>query len=1137
MRFEMIRHFRRIGLLLVIALAARVVLGQNANTGEIRGLVQDSTGAVVEGVQVRITNVDTGVSIVSTTTSAGVYDAPSVPTGSYTVSFSKAGFKDFVRKGVVLQIQTIAVDGTLQVGNASERIEVTAETPLVESETSDQHVDLSTAAIHAAPIVGTDWRAEMTQLIPGVNAGGGTGEAAGQQVGVNGTQSYNVNFLIDGSAATAPRDYNSSNYYMPLDAIEEVSVNSSNAPAQYGNGLTSINVITKSGTNRWHGSAYEYIQNTAFNSRGYFNPEPDPKSVEHWNTYGGSIGGPIIKNKLFFFFNYQRNPSSTPTSGLYSYPTAAMQAGNFYGVAGATGPAFDPTTGILLSPIDPVASKLQGYFPAATARGWVPGCPGPVSVSAGSPQTCPNGGTNDFIFNGTSPNMNTWYTGKADYNISTKQRLSFSFNYFPTTTSYVPADPLYPNDATAFEQGKTDNLTGQLSHLFTFSSSMVNEIRVGASRELDKYKPPSLGKGAPTAIGLEPTYGSNAPADVFPHITIDQGAGFGGAVLGAGGGNGNISATLGEGVYNVSDVLTLIRGKHTIKVGGEYDRYYQNYTSWGDIDSGHFEFNGGVTGVPYADFLAGDVYGWYVFEANPTSAHMWSSAFFGSDDFKVSSHLTLNLGLRWQMQSGWGVKNNLFGNYDPIIPNPTQYNGAYPGGILFGGQSDKAFGGSIGNLSTIQNADYKEFAPRIGIAWSPRDKWAIRASYGIFDAPRDAENYTDGALGLGFNPHNEGNGGYTFGSAAFPLSVGPPAGTVIFPTLQTLSSTLANYSSAEYYPRSMPTVYVQQFLLSVQREFSRGLLLDGSYVYTRGRNLNFATNINQATTPGSTDVGGFECTSFYHCGNPNPVFNSIGAQNYTGYSNYNALQLRLQKRMSYGLSFQLNYAWSKSLDTGTGTGHGSGIDIYQDAYHPSANYGLSDFNSANILVGQIVYELPFGRGRQFELRGPLNQIAGGWRVSSLFQWHGGVPFTPVIQSSVSGGIDPGLTPSFQAGSTLYPEQVGSPAVSNRSHAMWFNPAAFANPATGTFGDTHRNTLIGPGFSNVDFSLAKQFPLHEAISLEIRADMNNVFNHINWGNPDANVGYSGGTLADTTAGQITSPVGGARIIQLGAHLRF
>ncbi len=1135
MRFG-IHHFGRVGLLLAAVLTGTLAAGQNANTGEIKGTATDSTGAVVSGVTVTITNVDTGVSIVSTTNAAGIYDVPSVPTGSYTVAFSKAGFKNIVRKGVTLEIQTIAVDGTLQVGSASEQIVVTAETPLVETETSDQRVDLDTAAIRAAPIVGTDWRAEMIQLIPGVNTGGGAGEANGQAVGVNGTQSYNVMFLSDGGPATAPRDFNGSNYYMPVDAIGEVSVNSANAPPQYGGGLTSVNVITKSGTNQWHGSGYEYIQNTALNSRGYLDPAPDVKSVEHWNTYGGSIGGPILKNKLFFFFLYQRNPSSTPTSGLYSYPTAAMQAGDFYGIPGATGSAFGPT-GTLLAPTDPVAAKLQAYFPAANARGWVTGCPGPVNVSASTPQTCPNGGTNDFVFNGSSPNTDTWYTGKVDYNIASKQRLSFSFNYFPTTTSYVPADPLYPNDASAYEVGKTDDLTAQVSHVYTISSSVLNEFRVGASRELDKYKPPSLGKNDPTTLGLEPAYGTNAPANVFPHISIDQGAGFGGDVLGAGGGNGNIDATLGEGIYTVSDVLTLIRGKHTIKVGGEFDKLYQNYTSWGDIDSGHFEFNGSVTGIPYADFLAGDVYGWYVYEADPPSAHMKGGALFASDDFKVSQRLTLNLGLRWQMQSGWGVSNNLFGNYDPVIPDPTQYGGAYPGGILFGGQSDKAFGGSISNLSAIQNGDYKEFAPRIGVAWAPRDKWAIRASGGIFDAPRDAENYTDGALGLGFNPHNQGNGGYTFGSSAFPLSVGPPAGTVIFPTVQTLSSTYANYSSAEYYPRTMPTTYVQQFLVSVQREFVRGLLLDTSYVYTRGRNLNFATDINQATTPGSTAVGGFECTSFYHCGNPNPVFNSIAAQYYDGYSNYNALQLRLQKTMSYGLTFQLNYAWSKSLDTGTGGGHGSGIDIYQNAYKPSANYGLSDFNAANTLVGQITYELPFGSGRQFALHGPLDQIAGGWRLATLFQWHSGVPFTPVIQSSVSGGIDPGLTPSFAAGSYLYPEQVGDPTVSHRSHAMWFNPAAFANPAVGTFGNTHRNTLVGPGFANVNLSLAKEFPIHEAIALEIRADAFNMFNHINWANPDANVGYSGSSLADPTAGQVLNTVGGTRIIQLGAHIRF
>jgi outer membrane receptor protein involved in Fe transport len=1121
-------HFGRICVLLIAGLAATFAVGQNANTGEIKGTVQDSTGAAVEGVQVTITNVGTGVTTASVTNSAGIYDAPSVPTGRYTITFSKVGFKDFVRKGVTLEIQTLAVDATLQVGSATEQVVVTGEAPLVETETSEQHVDLNTAAIRAAPIVGTDWRGEMTQLIPGVNNGGGSGEATGQAIGVNGTQQYNVNFLVDGSSATAPRDYNSSNFYMPLDAIEEVSVNSGNAPAIYGNGLTSINVITKSGTNQWHGSAYEYIQNTALNARGFYNAT-GPKSVEHWNTYGGSLGGPVLKNKLFFFFNYQRNPASTPTSGLYTYPTAAMAAGDFYGMSGATGPAFS-TTGTLLGTYDPVAVKLQTYFPGSSAAGWVPGCPGPVNVSASTPQTCPT--TNNFVFNGSSPNTDTWYTGKADYNISAKQRLSFSFNYFPTVSSYVPADPLFPNDATSYELGHTDNLTGQLSDVYTISPTLLNEFRVGASRELDKYKPPSLGKNDPATIGLEPAYGTNSPANVFPKITIDQGSGAGCIAEGAGcNENGNIDATLGEGVYNVSDVLTLIRGKHTVKVGGEYDKYYQNYTNWGDITSGNFEFNGSVTGIPYADFLAGDVYGWFVYESNPTSAHMWSSALFASDDFKVLSHLTLNLGLRWQMQSGWGVKNNLFGTYDPFLPNSAD-GGIYSGAILFGGQTDKAFGGK---LSTIQNGDYKEFAPRIGVAWSPRDKWSFRASYGIFDAPRDAENYTDGALGLGFNPHNNGNGGFVNGSSPWSLAVGPPAGTVVFPTLQTLSSEISNFSGVEYYPRNMPTTYVQQLLFSVQHEFALGLLLDTSYVYTRGRSLNFATDINQA--PASA----LGCTG-YNCGNPNPVFNSINAQIYDGYSNYNALQLRLQKRMSYGLSVQLNYAWSKSLDTGTGGGHGSVIDIYQNAYNPAANYGLSDFNAANTLVGQIVYELPFGRGRQFALHGPLNQIAGGWRISSLFQWHGGVPFTPVIQGSVADGVDPGLAPSLGSGTNnyLYPELVGNPHVSNPSIHGWFNPAAYANPAPGTFGNSRRNALIGPRFANVDISIAKEFPIHEAISLEIKADVNNAFNHINYANPDANVGYAGGTLADSTAGTITGPAGfngNRRIIQLGAHLRF
>ncbi len=647
-------------------LIAPLATAQNANTGEIKGTVTDASGAVVPGATVSIRNVQTGVVNPTTTNGSGLYDVPFLVPGNYTITFTKDGFRNFVREGITLQVETLEISATLQIGSASQEVVVNATAPVIETDTSDQHVDLSTHEVVTAPIVGTDWRNEMTQLIPGVNNGGGTGQATGQGVGVNGTQSYNTNFLIDGSAATAPRDFNSSNFYIPVDAIAEVSINSSNAPAQYGNGLTSINVITKSGTNQFHGSAFEFVQNTALNARGFYN-QSGTKAVEHWNNYGGSLGGPIVKNKLFFFFTYQRNPSSTPTSGLYTYPTAAMQAGDFFGVPGATGSAFS-STGTLLGTYDPVAQKLQTYFPKTGASGWVAGCPGPSNPGPGVAQTCPT--TNNYVFNGSSPNTNTWYTGKVDYNIADNQKLSFSFNYYPAFVTYVPPDPLYPSDATSLSQANNYDFTAQLSHVYTISPSMINEFRLGASRELDKYTPPSLGKNDPATLGLEPAYGTNAPSNVFPKITIDQGAQVGCIAEGSGcGENGNIDATLGEGWYNAADVLTLVRGRHTIKVGGEFDKLYQNYTSWGDLSSGNFEFNGGVTGIPYADFLAGDVYGWYVYNSDATSAHSWNSALFASDDFKITPHLMLNLGLRWQIQSGWGVNDNLFGNYDPVLPN------------------------------------------------------------------------------------------------------------------------------------------------------------------------------------------------------------------------------------------------------------------------------------------------------------------------------------------------------------------------------------------------------------------------------------------------------------------------------------
>ena len=1130
----------RLAVAFFLIFSTNLVIAQNANTGEIKGGVTDPAGALVSDVAVTVTNIQTNVVITTKTNESGLYDVPFLVPGSYRIKFSKQGFRDLVREGIVLQIETIQVSITLRVGTTTEEVVVSGATPLIETETTDQRVNLSTTAIANAPITGTDWRSEMTQLIPGVNPGlNGGAQAGGQGIGINGTQAYNMNFMIDGSAATAPRDYNSSNFYMPLDSISEVSINSSNAPAQYGNGLAAINVITKGGTNTWHGDLFEYVQNTVFNARSIFNQAPAPKSVEHWNMYGGSVSGPVLKNKLFFFFTYQRNPAATPATGTYSYPTAAMQAGNFYGMNGTTG--FD-ANGILQGTYSQVALNMQKYFPAASAPGWVAGCPGPVNPGPTVAQTCSP--LNNYVFSGTSSNMATWYTGRADYTISPAQKLSFTFNYFPTVVSFVPPDPLYPNDASAFSQGHNYNLTGQLSHVYTITPSLLNEFRIGAARELDKYKPWSLGKNVPTTLGLLPTYGTNVPpnANVFPHVTIDSQSGSNGegsTALGAGTGNGNIDAVLGDGTYNVSDVLTLIHGRHTLKIGGEYDRSYQNYTSWGDLDSGHFEFSGAYTGVPYADFLAGDVYSWHVGQTVPTSIHSWTSALFVHDDFRISSKVTINLGLRWQMVSGWAVKNNLFGIYDPKLPNSWN-SGQFPGAILFGGQTDKAYG--VSNLSTIENGDYNQFAPRVGLAWAFRPSWVFRTGYGIFDAPRGADIYgggNGGTLGLGLNPTSP-YVGFSSSTPAFPLDSGPPAGSgVQYPTLQTATPEVANGTYIAFYPRNIPTTYVQQLLVSVQHQFPHAVLLDTSYVFTHGANLNYTTNINAVT---ASNLG---CSAGWWACNPNQNFPYIAGMIFNGWSNYNALQLRVQKRMSNGIEFQANYAYSKSLDTGTSRGWGSGgVDTYQDSYSPGANYAASATDLRQFLVGSVVYELPFGAGRQYSMHGLLNAIAGGWRVSSIMQWHTGLPFTPQISQGCafngtcningtsSAPLDPGLSTCWSC--TLYAVRVGDPysGVSHSAPGQWFNPAAYALPAPGTFGQNLRNSLYGPHFFNLDLGIGKTFSITERVKFEFRADSYNALNHLDYGNPVSAIdGGSAGRVITTNIANTP------RVWQLGGKLSF
>jgi hypothetical protein len=514
--------------------------------------------------------------------------------------------------------------------------------------------------------------------------------------------------------------------------------------------------------------------------------------------------------------------------------------------------------------------------------------------------------------------------------------------------------------------------------------------------------------------------------------------------------------------------------------------------------------------VPYADFLLGDVYGWFVYDYAETGARMWSLGTFVQDDYKVSQHLTLNVGLRYQYQGGWGEVHNLWGTFSPTVVNTGQFvKPGTLGAITYGGQ---------GGRKTIQDGA-NQLAPRIGLSWSPLPKWAFRASYGIFDTPWSTDPYTN-AFGLGLNP--QGSAGYG-SSAAFQLKTGPPPGTVIYPSLSNLSNSQFNYMNVDYYPQKRPVSYYQETLLSVQHEIPGQILLDVSYVFTKGTHQNFARDVNQV--PQSQLLTN---NTVNNAAQPFPQFNSIQGHLFDGYSNYNALQLRAQKRMSYGVTFIANYAWSKTMDAGTSSGHNAGVDLWQNAYNIAANYGLSQLDTRNTINGSVTYELPFGKGKTFAMHGIGDAVAGGWRVTGFFQIHSGIPFTPTVGSTDMSGSGAN---QCSCGFAWFPNQIASASVSNPSVTQWFNTAAFATPANGTYGTIRRNSLIGPNWRDLDLSLGKTFALIEGVKLEIRADSFDVLNHPNFSQPNASVG-----VGVAGGGQITS-ANTFRQMQLGGRFNF
>jgi hypothetical protein len=1141
---------------LLLILGSGACFAQSTNSGDIRGSVTDSTGALIPGVTVTVLNVDTGVSKDYSTNQDGLYDTSSIVTGSYKVTFIKGGFEKLVRGPISLQVGFTTVNAQLKVGSAAQTVEVTADIPLLKTETSEQSTTLEAKSMSQLPQVTQDWENFMI-LLPGASGtvGGSQGSSnPGQEVAINGNLPYS-NIMADGASTTLSHSQNANPAV--FETVSELQINTNNFSAQYGVGGVIFNQITKGGTNRFHGAAYDYFQNSALQAYPYeFGALPatlGPIPFVRYNNFGFAVGGPILKKKMFFYFDFDQIVDHGNNTARNTVPTTAVMGGDFTGLLNTI---YDPTTqtigtdaagnpypirrsfaseygtnAVPANLFDSLAAKVQQFYPTPTSHIGGGAFVAPTGVnSEGIPE-------NNFYASLQQSTPYRKYFGRFDYDVSQNNRITMS-----DTQSDTPV--IYPSTVFACpvscQSGDVDNNNAQITDVWNISSRTINEARMGFTDQLNFFKDLALNKGYAKQLGWQ-----FAQADDFPNIQFTGTYPY--AWI-----SPSSNAVYKEFTFDPSDVVTMIRGKHILHFGGELLAYQNNSTAWGNINAGTYQFSGqytqqwvkdpttGIagpvagTGMEYADFLLGYAQQWNASVAPEFGARMKTPQMFVQDDWKLRPNLTLNLGLRYQINHGWNEVKNNESSFDPTIINPATNT---PGAYWFG--STHANG-----RTSLQANTFNTWQPRLGFAWAHDPKTTLRGGFGLYSYTWSLDtyggsntNYGMGAEILSSGSDIDQTNGITpmtvLGGAgtvcAAPLPTGGCSGTTPLPyTAASADPTRFNGQSAGYIQYHSPVPRILEWNVSAQRALGADFVTEVAYVASHGSGLNFPTDLNQVPQNllSSNDVPS---------GRPYPQYQSISGSTNNAVSNYNSLQLSITKRMTHGVGLSFNYVWSHMLDDMDSSGWGShaGPQDFQIANNPGANYSNSNFDVRQAFKGYAVYMLPFGRGQRFLNSNRLvDGVIGGWQISGTLVLSTGNPFT----------VDGSQNTYAQAG-TPYPNRVsGAPLYpANKSILDWFNPGAFSQPANGTFGNVPRNSLYGPGINEVNLSGSKIFALPwEGVSIQIRADAQNAFNHPSFGVPgDISLGGSAGpgtpyTTANTALNTVT--VGG-RNVQLGVRITF
>lgn len=1066
---------------------AQLSYAQVSGYATINGTVSDPSGALVGDATVAITNTDTGAIRNTITGSNGGYTAPSLATGHYTITISHAGFKSTTQSNITLTADQIAtVNVTLSVGETQETVEVSAGQEMMETTSAALGQVLNSTAIQELPLNGRDPGA-LSYLVPGGTngaartgsitlAGSGSGMPGEIGASINSSRMGGVYYQLDGV-------YNMDNYlasanpFPNSDATQEFRVITNNFSAQYGGGSTAVvSVITKSGTNQWHGNAFEFARNDFFDAENRFSKTKDGLSR---NQFGGSIGGPIQKNKQFIFGNVQITKSNQQNNSTQQYvPTNAMLNGDFRAVPTQLHD-FDGTpfvnNQIPTSRFDPVTLNIEKFIPKTSSSD------GLIFV-AGAPT---NATTKEFTTKyDWNPSSNHHLMGRVFFQDYNQPTISSSTNWLATADAWIARNQNYAATWT-----------------YTISPTLVNNLSFG----YDKLSSQSL-SGIPK--GWQ-DLGANIPQpDKNATILVNWGSnGFSWVEQ-------NVAQKRHD--WNIGDQLSWNKGKHLVVAGvNVMSEYSLEQASW--LADPLVIFNGSVTGSFFSDFLLGDVGN---FQQGGGEWNVYSSpevVGFVEDTIRLKPNLTVDLGVRYEpWRAPLPTPTGRTADWWPGHQSATYPNA--PMGLVFPGDAGVPAGG--------YKNDFNRISPRIGITWQPKilPNTSVRAAFGRFSIPYYYTYYNHVSSDAPFSPTFSIDPGSVGGKRIpidDPWSVFAPSGGVSPFTSSGFAyknGVLPPKNSSFILPTTLPAIFTPDFKLgwqqswnfSIQHQFSPSVLVTAAYVGSEAYHIATGAQMN----PGLFSANG--ARTLY------PNFGGVLAYQSWGTANYQGLQLSAEKRFSRGFQFVSNYAWSKAIDLLSQSDLSTG-PVLRNAYDPGIDRGISDLNVPYVWSNMGTWTLFAFKGHGALASGAV----GNWELSAIFTMTAGTPFTV-------GGGNGGNSSKSQNGND-HADLTGQPLnVHKGSESQWlnqyFNPAAFKPNAPGTFGNSAKNLMRGPRDTNLDLAIAKNFPFAERYRLQFRAEMYNATNTPFFSNPNTDP-------TGSNFGQITSTRGNPRIMQFGTKFSF